>query len=274
MLPNGGNRPPLSMQDINGSSGFSGRGNNLNAYRGTLFYRPDNSTGYFSSGTINISDFYSTQGTSPVVPGNATYTSGSSITLPTLFNKLYVTCYGGGGGGGGGCYVPNYNEAYGGSSGGAGGSTVFWSGSAFTVTGQGGGAGGGAGLTITNALGGVIQEGNGSAGAAGSGGSGGSAGGGGGRAGGVHNNGLPYPYTLYRQGGDGGSGGVGGNSGEILVLNIDSMGWSTIKNYYGATVPISVGSVGGGGSGGAKLGSGAAGNGSSGTSGWIYIRWT
>ena len=274
MLPNGGNSPPLSMADINGSSGFSGRGNNLNAYRGTLFYRPDNSSGYFSAGAINISDFYATQGTSPVVPGNATYTSGSSITLPALFNKLYVRCYGAGGGGGGGCYVPNYNEAYGGSSGGAGGSTTFWAGSGFAVTGQGGGAGGGAGLTITNALGGVVQDGNGSSGSGGSGGSGGSAGGGGSRAGGVHSNGAAYPYTLYRQGGDGGSGGVGGNSGEILVMDIDSMGWATIKNYYGISVPISIGAAGGGGSGGAKLGSGAAGNGGSGSGGWIYLRWT
>ena len=100
MLPNGGNLPPLSMADINGPNGFNGRGNSLSAYRGTLFYRPDNSTGYFSSGVINISDFYSTQATSPVVPGNSGHIYSGPVTLPPLFNQLYVTVYGGGGGGG------------------------------------------------------------------------------------------------------------------------------------------------------------------------------
>mgnify|MGYP000152016716 CR=1 FL=1 len=257
MLPNGGNLPPLSMSDINGSAGFNGRGNDLNAYRGSLFYRPDNSTGYFPAGVISFTDFYATQGSSPVVPGSATYSSGSSIVLPAMFNQLYVTCYGGGGGGGGGTC-----SAYGvgtiGASGANGGSTFFMSGTGFQVSAAGGGGGGGGGQTVTNVFGAVVQNGTGSAGATGSGGGGGAGGAGGGGAGGPFNNGQPSPYTLYMVGANGGNGGQGGTSGEVLVMNRDVMGFNAIKAYYGATVGISIGASGGGGAG----------------AGWIVLRWT
>lgn len=267
MLPYGSNLPPISLADIQASFGL---GTNLNAYRGTLFYRPDNSTGYFSTGIINLSDFYATNGTSPVVPGSVTYTSGSSIILPVLFNKLYVTCYGGGGGGGQGSNGVGWQSTYAGNIGSNGGNTYFMPGTGYAVSGAGGGAGGGGATTYTNYLGGLITDGTGSAGAAGSGGGGGAAGSAGGKTGGVYSNGLPSIYTQYSQGANGGAGGQGGNSGEILVMDINSMGWAAIKNYYNATVGVSIGA--GGAGGGGAYGAGYAGG--AGGGGWIVIRWT
>jgi hypothetical protein len=263
MLPNGGNRPPLSMADINGSSGFSGRGNNLNAYRGTLFYRPDNSTGYFPAGAIAFTDFYSTQAGSPVVADNSgKITSGSSITLPTLFNKLYVTVYGGGGGGGGGCEYKDIYTHTDGSGGATGGTTIFGVGQSYALSAPGGGGGGGGGVNSTGGTGangstypdntGIVS------------------GGGGGQ--GYGSQSVSY-FPYYFAGSNGGSGGAGGkNYG--LILDIDVMGWSSIKNYYGASIPIQIGSGGAGGQGGIIPNYGIAGNGGTGASGYIYISWT
>ena len=278
MLPNGGNRPPLSMADINGSSGFSGLGNNLNAYRGTLFYRPDNSTGYFSAGTINISDFYSTQRYSPVVSGSATYTSGSSITLPALFNTLTVTCYGGSGGGGGGSYLAGITISSGsGGNGGTGGSTTFASGQSYAVSAPGGGGGTGAGFSYVNYLdGGAIGSGSGT-GTPGSNGSG-------------ADGGSPYidnhgsgaadsqshtyvtsgrTYTVYSAA-NGGAGGSGGKS-SILVFNIATQGWAYVSQFYNASIPVSFGAGGSAGSGGNGY-AGLAGGGGAG--GKIILSWT
>ncbi len=280
MLPNGGNRPPLSMQDINGSSGFSGRGNNLNAYRGTLFYRPDNSTGYFSSGVINISDFYSTQATSPVVPGSIDYTSGSSITLPPMFNKLYVTCYGASGGGGGGGIIKDSSYYAGGTNGSAGGTTSMTV-NGVTVSANGGGGGGGGGINWENATGsaganGTIQS--------GLDGTGIRAGGGGGAVSaysGYYTVTLPNPFggaplTFYYYAWAGGPGGSGGKS-RALVLDIDAIGYNAIKAFYGATVGMTLGAGGGGGT-GASFYSGStlrkSDNGGVGTTGYINISWT
>lgn len=274
MLPNGGNRPPLSMQDINGSSGFSGRGNNLNAYRGTLFYRPDNSTGYFSSGAINISDFYSTQATSPVVPGSIDYTSGSSITLPPMFNKLYVTCYGASGGGGGGGIIKDSGYYAGGTSGSAGGTTSMTV-NGVTVSANGGGGGGGGGINWENATGstgtgGTIQSGLDSSGIR--------AGGGGGAVSGYsgYYDVTIYGYTFRYYAWPGGPGGTGGKS-RALVLDIDVLGFNTIKNFYNATVGMTLGAGGSGGT-GASFYSGStlrkSDNGGVGTTGYINISWT
>lgn len=264
MLPNGGNRPPLSMQDINGASGFSGRGNNLNAYRGTLFYRPDNSTGYFpaSPNAIAFTDFYSTQATSPVVADNATYTSGSSITLPALFNKLYVTVYGGSGGGGGGCEFKNTTSHDDGSSGGAGGQTIFGVGQSFALTANGGGGGGGGGVNNAGNTGSNAATYPDDTGVR-TGGSGGT---------GYGSQSVSY-FPYYFAGSNGGRGGKGGkNYG--LIFDIDVMGWNSIKNYYGASIPIQIGAGGSGGQGGIIANFGIAGNGSPGNDGYIYISWT
>lgn len=61
----------ITMAQIN--SEFS-RGNNLNSYRGTTWWKDDASTGTFSSGAINFSDFYSTRVSAPGYPGNDSYT--------------------------------------------------------------------------------------------------------------------------------------------------------------------------------------------------------
>jgi hypothetical protein len=58
-LPTSG---PLSIQQINAEFG---RGNNLNAYRGTVWYTDAGGSGTFSSGAISISDFYGKRATSP-----------------------------------------------------------------------------------------------------------------------------------------------------------------------------------------------------------------
>lgn len=61
----------ITMAQIN--SEFS-LGNNLNSYRGTTWWKDDASTGTFSSGAINFSDFYSTRVSAPGYPGNDSYT--------------------------------------------------------------------------------------------------------------------------------------------------------------------------------------------------------
>lgn len=265
-LPSGGNLPPLSIADIQAE--FS-RGNNLNAYRGTSYFNPDNSTSYFPAGIIRISDFYGTAKNSPVVPGNITVTSGTNLVLPTMFNQLYITCYGAGGGGGQGGKCTSYGGTTAGASGNGGGSTYFMSGTSFAVSAQGGGGGGGGNGIVYNALGGVAAGGNGSPGSTGSGGGGGGGGGAGSGTGGPYNNGASYPYTLTEYGSSGGNGGQGGNSGEILVMDINTMGWASIRNYYNATVSISIGS-----GGGTNFNYGAGYGGNNGGGGWIYLRWT
>jgi hypothetical protein len=51
-LPGSGS---LSINQINSEFG---RGNNLNSYRGTIWYTDDGGSGYFSGGTISIAEFY------------------------------------------------------------------------------------------------------------------------------------------------------------------------------------------------------------------------
>lgn len=58
-LPSSGT---LSISQINTEFG---RGNNLNAYRGTTWYTDAGGSGTFSSGAISISDFYGKRATSP-----------------------------------------------------------------------------------------------------------------------------------------------------------------------------------------------------------------
>lgn len=276
MLPNGGNLPPLSMSDINGPSGFNGRGNNLNAYRGTLFYRPDNSTGYFTSGSIKMSDFYSTQATSPVIPGNSgNITSGSTVTLPSMFNVLTVLVYGASGGGGSGSYITG-TTVTGGDSGTSGGSTSFGSpGNAYYVVANGGGGGAGGGTSYVSYLYGYAVG-----SADGTGGAGSNAatnpdtaniisGGGGGP--GYDNGGNhtyvtgPNSYTVYAAS----SGGAGGKGGKNrYIFDISTMGYAAISALYNATIPISIGSGGTGGNPGSVRAGGGGGN------GFIYISWT
>jgi hypothetical protein len=73
---------PISMSQIN--SVFDGRGNNLNAYRGTTWFTAAGGSGTFSSGTISFSDFYLK---GPNSPGFATV---SLATLPSQSFAYYT----------------------------------------------------------------------------------------------------------------------------------------------------------------------------------------
>jgi hypothetical protein len=73
-LPSSG---PLSMSAINAEFG---RGNNLNAYRGTTWYTDAGGSGTFSSGALSFSDFYGKRATSPTF----SFTISSSQTNANL----------------------------------------------------------------------------------------------------------------------------------------------------------------------------------------------
>lgn len=78
-------------------------GQNLNAYRSQRWYLDTNGRGYFPSGTISFSDFYSKRKASPVTPspsGGVTYNTvgDQTIKFPAMFNSLTVTAVSGQGG--------------------------------------------------------------------------------------------------------------------------------------------------------------------------------
>ena len=244
-LPSSG---PLSLQQIN--TEFA-RGLNLNSYRGTVWWTDANANGVFSSGAISVNEFYGKRPNSPVTPGNQDFaTPGNyNFTVP-LYSSLIIQVWGGGGGGG----------AAGGSAGGqAGGASGILG---LQANGGGGGAnpsqpgGGGGGAT-----GGDVNL-PGNAGSAGSqvggNGSGGSSPNGGGGGGLGTNGGFP-------------GGGGGGQVSAFFGFGSGGGGAGYVQKTYasgdltvGATIPLTVGSLGLG----AVLGSG------SGANGRIYISWS
>jgi hypothetical protein len=271
---------PISIANIKAAFPTT-NSNNLADYRGKQWFKSDNSRGFFPSGAnayISMSMFYDTREITPVIAGSQTYTSGSSITLPALFNTLTVTVYGASGGGGGGSYLEGI-VIYDGSAGSAGGGTSFGNISdVYYLTANGGGGGSGAGGSSTNYLFGVAVSGTNGTGANGVDGSitdsagirsGGSAG-----LGAADNQShrvdtSPNTFTDYFAA-NGGRGGNGGKNTKTS-LNISTMGWDVIKNYYGISVPISLGAAGSRGSGGKGLIGLFGGNGSA---GYIVISWT
>jgi len=98
-LPNGSNNPPISLGDIQAEFNL---GTNLNAYRGQRWFLDSNARGYFTSGTISLTDFYSKRVNSPVVAtgpttlSRATYNN-TNYPFP-MFNNFYVSTYSGRGG--------------------------------------------------------------------------------------------------------------------------------------------------------------------------------
>lgn len=91
----------ISINDINS---VFGRGTNLNAYRGTIWYQPNSLVyGYFSSGSISLSNFYNKQPNDPATSGSIDYTTPGtySFVVPLFRNTLNVQIWGAGGGGGG-----------------------------------------------------------------------------------------------------------------------------------------------------------------------------
>ena len=177
-LPSSG---ALSMSAINAEFG---RGNNLNSYRGTVWYTDAGGSGTFSSGAIAMSDFYGKRATSPTfsftisanqtsanlrtlavnagwnqssgvqatIAGGVVLSGSPGLTINgafpggvTLINNGYITGLGGTGGRGGAPVGP-----YGGLPGSAGSTALAVS---VPVTVQnngiiGGGGGGGGGSSI------------------------------------------------------------------------------------------------------------------------------
>jgi hypothetical protein len=147
---------PISISDL--KAAFPAiNSNSLSAYRGTKWYRSNNSRGNFGNPTISMSESYDTRPNSPVVAGSATYYGSTSFTIP-LFNTLSITCKGGDGGqaGGYGYYVKDGNiTGVVGSSGGGAGGTSYFGGYLSAGGGAGGGGNGGggsAGATTSTAL--------------------------------------------------------------------------------------------------------------------------
>ena len=111
----------LALSEINSEFG---RGQNLNAYRGTTYWNTNGTSGTFSSGAITVNDFY-----------------GKALNRPSYSIDILVV--GGGGGGGTG----THDNLGGGGGGGGGGqyyavSTFAYVGASASVTIGSGGAGG------------------------------------------------------------------------------------------------------------------------------------
>lgn len=89
-LPSSGQ---LTMSAINTEFG---RGNNLNAYRGTTWWTDAGASGTFSTGQITFSDFYGKRATSPSVPGIkqfayiGTAATGNAPSLGADHAKRYI----------------------------------------------------------------------------------------------------------------------------------------------------------------------------------------
>lgn len=144
---------PISISDL--KAAFPAiNSNSLSAYRGTKWYRANNSRGIFGNPTISISESYDTRPNSPVVAGSATYYSTTGFTIP-LFNTLSITCKGGDGGqaggwGANGCAGGNTSSG----GGGAGGTSYFggYLSASGGAGGTGNGGGGSSGATTSTAL--------------------------------------------------------------------------------------------------------------------------
>ena len=142
----------ISINNINTEFAL---GQNLNSYRGQLYGTTSGTAGVFSSGTINLSDFYSKQ---KVVAGGPTSLSAGSYTVP-IYRTITFTVTGGSGGGTGANGFYNGGPFSGVQTGGSGGSAGGPSSVGSYVSGAGGGGGASgttASVTLTNpALGGT-----------------------------------------------------------------------------------------------------------------------
>lgn len=142
----------ISINDINTEFAL---GQNLNVYRGELYGTTSGTAGVFSSGAINLSDFYSKQ---KVTAGGPSSLSAGNYTVP-IYRTITFTVKGGDGGGTGsnGAYSggPFNGAGTSGSAGGSGGTSSV--GSYVSGAGGGGGASGTTtSVTLTNpALGGT-----------------------------------------------------------------------------------------------------------------------
>jgi len=109
---------PLGISDINAEFGL---GNNLGAYRGHQWVNTSGGVGNFTSGPIDMNQFYNTMNRTP--PGSVTFSSPGNYTFtsPIGFQTMTVQIWAGGGAGG---YPYNGGVTAGG---GGGGDYSSWS---------------------------------------------------------------------------------------------------------------------------------------------------
>jgi hypothetical protein len=193
-----------------------GRGNNLNAYRGTTWYTDAGASGTFSSGAISFSDFYSKRATSPMfsftissnqvnanlrtLAVNAGWNQSSALTA-TIASGVYIYSTSTGtpaltinGSFPGGVTLVNNGVIQG--MGGAGGMGGYWTGSKIAPI-----AGGGGGLALSVSVGVSINNAN------------LIAGGGGGGGGAAFISRYYGKQQSTQLGGSSGGGGLGGGAG-------------------------------------------------------------
>ena len=244
------------------TSAWYDKGPNIGGYRGLQWWQDNTVTGFFSSGALSMSDFYSKRSFSPVTPGAYRFyisgydptpgapagatlvaTSQSSSFVVPVYNILTISVYGGAGGGAGG-------------QGGGGGEQPGGNGVASTF-----------GSSTWYAYGDYGRRGT---------------------IGGSGNRGADgTPLSSYPAGGGGGSGGggnfaaggPGGNGGKtsLIVANPISGGGSGYPSGppVGSTVSFFIGNGGGGGSGASSNFFFPGGyNGSPGQWGWIDVVWS
>lgn len=265
--------PPSGQIDIATINANFGRGTNLNAYRGTIWYQPNSLTfGYFPSGAISLSDFYNKQPNDPATSGVLDYQSPGTFSFAAPLYRNYFQIQVWGAGGAGGPYSPGGPYA------GSGGTSVAYT-PVGNIIGYGGGGGQGA---YTDRFGGVrFGAGGGGGGAAGGNqeNSGGQAGGTGDQGyGGASPNGGGAtgvdPYQEYETSGPNGNfpGGGGGGfnvtfQGKFPASSGGGGGGGYARSLFGpgtisagATITVQIGAGGGGGC-------------SVGANGRIYINW-
>jgi hypothetical protein len=280
----------ISIQQINAEFG---RGNNLNAYRGTTWFTPAGASGTFSSGAISMNEFYNKQPNSPTfsftISSNQTNANLRTLAVNAGWNQssaVNATISGGvivyststgtpaltiNGSFPGGVTLVNNGTIQG--MGGAGGTGRSYS------SGAGGSAGAAGGLALSVSVAVSINNVNRIAGGGGGGGGGGSSsvpygkgqidtasggGGGGGLGGGAGGLGGPisgFPYA----GGNGTAGTLTTNgSGGIGGLNQNTSGRAGSGGNggsYGSTGSAGANSTGTVGLGGGAAGGAVTGNG-------------
>jgi len=243
------------------TSAWYNKGANIGGYQGLQWWQDNTVTGFFSSSTLSMSDFYSKRSFSPVTagayrfypsagnypspgaPAGATIfavSQSSSFVVP-VYNIMTITIYGGAGGGGGGQGGGGYEQP-----GSAGVASTFGS-STWYVAGNPGAAGG---TGRQNGADGLDLS---SFPLGGSGGNGGN--------------------DAYAPGGKGGNGG----RSSIIVANPISGGGSGYPTgpSVGSTVSFFIGNGGAGGRGANSFITLPGGyNGSPGQWGWIDISWS
>jgi len=264
-LPSGGTITLLQVYteaQLQPTSAWYNRGANIGGYQGLQWWQDNTVTGFFSSGTLSMSDFYSKRSFSPVTSGSYRFypsagnyptpgapagatifavSQSSSFVVP-VYNIMTITIYGGAGGGAGG------QGTGGGETSGTAGQTSSFGSSTWYVFGNPGAAGtigGGDGANATS-------------------------------------------LSSYPAGGAGGSasagltrGGNGGNGGYsiLTVANPISGGGSGYPTgpAVGSTVSFFIGAGGANGNGASArvYPPGAGGyNGTPGQWGWIDISWS